>query len=132
MKSTEGPSGGLSFSGVTMKVRITSGCYVEGKPYKAGDVVETNKGQLLIGMRKAVPVTDDEPEVVDTPDGDDIPTLDEEPEVLVSDSVRELAILHGVDLAEVQGTGQNGRIKKSDVEAVIAARDDESESLTTR
>lgn len=114
-----------------MKVRITSGCYVEGKPYKAGDVVETKKGQLLIGLRKAVPVTDDEPEVVDTPD-DDIPTTNEEAEALVSDSVRELAILNGVDLAEVQGTGQNGRIKKSDVEAVIAARDDESESLTTR
>ena len=46
--------------------------------------------------------------------------VDDEP--LVSDSVAEFAAEYGVDLEKVVGTGKDGRIKKSDVEAVIAAR----------
>lgn len=46
--------------------------------------------------------------------------VDDEP--LVSDSVAEFAAEYGVDLEKVSGTGKDGRIKKSDVEAVIAAR----------
>lgn len=44
-------------------------------------------------------------------------------EILVSDYVRELARNAGLDLASVEGTGQNGRILKKDVEAVLAARE---------
>jgi pyruvate/2-oxoglutarate dehydrogenase complex dihydrolipoamide acyltransferase (E2) component len=43
-------------------------------------------------------------------------------EPLVSDSVAEFAAEYGVELEKVVGTGKDGRIKKSDVEAVIAAR----------
>jgi len=32
-----------------MKVEITKNCYVEGKAVKAGDVVDTDKANLLIG-----------------------------------------------------------------------------------
>lgn len=46
--------------------------------------------------------------------------VDDEP--LVSDSVAEFAAEYDVDLEKVVGTGKDGRIKKSDVEAVIAAR----------
>lgn len=46
--------------------------------------------------------------------------VDDEP--LVSYSVAEFAAEYGVDLEKVVGTGKDGRIKKSDVEAVIAAR----------
>lgn len=48
-------------------------------------------------------------------------TEDEEPKV--SEAVAEFAKEHGVDLDKVVGTGKDGRIKKSDVEAVIAAQD---------
>lgn len=40
-----------------------------------------------------------------------------------SDAVIEFAKEHGVDLDKVVGTGKDGRIKKSDVEAVIVAQD---------
>lgn len=48
-------------------------------------------------------------------------TLDDEPKA--SEAVLEFAKEHGVDLDKVIGTGKDGRIKKSDVEAVIDARD---------
>ena len=44
-------------------------------------------------------------------------------EPLVSDAIAEFAKENGVDLDKVVGTGKDGRIKKSDVEAVIDARD---------
>ncbi len=47
--------------------------------------------------------------------------LDEEPKA--SEAVLEFAKEHGVDIETVVGTGKDGRIKKSDVEAVIAAQD---------
>lgn len=49
------------------------------------------------------------------------PVSDDEP--LVSKAVAEFAAEFGVELEKVVGTGQDGRIKKSDVEAVIAARE---------
>lgn len=49
------------------------------------------------------------------------PPVAEEP--LVSKEVAEFAKEHGVDLGKVAGTGKDGRIKKSDVEAVIADQD---------
>lgn len=36
-----------------MKVQLIRNCYVDGKACKAGDVVETNHGNLLIGSGKA-------------------------------------------------------------------------------
>ncbi len=36
--------------------------------------------------------------------------------------VREMARQHGVDLAQVPGTGQNGRVTKEDMEAFLASR----------
>lgn len=49
------------------------------------------------------------------------PAIDDEP--LVSEAVAEFAKEHGVDIEKVVGTGKDGRIKKSDVEAIIAAQD---------
>lgn len=49
------------------------------------------------------------------------PPADDEP--LVSEAVAEFAKEHNVDIEKVVGTGKDGRIKKSDVEAIIAARD---------
>lgn len=51
------------------------------------------------------------------------PILEEDDEPLVSEAVAEFAKEHGVDLDKVVGTGKDGRIKKSDVEQVIAAQD---------
>lgn len=47
--------------------------------------------------------------------------VDDEP--LVSEAVAEFAKDNDVDLLQVTGTGKDGRIKKSDVEAFIDARD---------
>lgn len=44
-------------------------------------------------------------------------------EPLVSEAIAEFAKDNGVDITQVVGTGKDGRIKKSDVEAVIAAQD---------
>lgn len=44
-------------------------------------------------------------------------------EPLVSEALAEFAKENGVDIEKVVGTGKDGRIKKSDVEAVIAAQD---------
>lgn len=48
-------------------------------------------------------------------------TFTEEP--LVSEAVMLFAQEHGVDISKVVGTGKDGRVKKSDVEALIAAQD---------
>jgi len=48
------------------------------------------------------------------------PTVVEEP--LVSDTLAEFAAENGVDLSKVIGTGKDGRIKKSDIEAFIAVQ----------
>lgn len=44
-------------------------------------------------------------------------------EPLASVAIAEFAKENGVDIEKVVGTGKDGRIKKSDVEAVIAAQD---------
>lgn len=51
------------------------------------------------------------------------PVVDEDDDLKVSEAVAEFAKAHGVDLEKVVGTGKDGRIKKSDVEAAIAAQD---------
>lgn len=44
-----------------------------------------------------------------------------------TDSAKELAAAHGIDLASVKGSGADGRIVKADVEAAIAAASSEPE-----
>lgn len=44
-------------------------------------------------------------------------------EPLVSDAIAEFAAENNVDLSKVVGTGKDGRIRKSDVEAAIDAQD---------
>lgn len=51
------------------------------------------------------------------------PKASEEAEPLASDAIIAFAKEFDVDLSTVVGTGKDGRIKKSDVEAVIASRD---------
>lgn len=41
----------------------------------------------------------------------------------VSEAVAEFARENGIDLEKVVGTGKDGRVKKSDVEAVIVAKE---------
>jgi 2-oxoglutarate dehydrogenase E2 component (dihydrolipoamide succinyltransferase) len=49
-------------------------------------------------------------------------SLEERLRTLSSPLVREMAKQHGVDLATVPGTGQNGRVTKEDMEAFLARR----------
>jgi pyruvate/2-oxoglutarate dehydrogenase complex dihydrolipoamide acyltransferase (E2) component len=49
-----------------------------------------------------------------------VPKEDDEPKI--SEAVAELARENGIDIETVVGTGKDGRIKKSDVEAVIAVQ----------
>lgn len=51
------------------------------------------------------------------------PHKSEDDEPRVSELVAKFAAENGVDIEKVVGTGKNGRIKKSDVEAAIDVRD---------
>ena len=50
-----------------------------------------------------------------------VPSAPEEPRASVA--IQEFAKENGVDIDQIMGTGKDGRIKKSDVEAFIDARD---------
>lgn len=50
------------------------------------------------------------------------PPKPQEDEPKVSEAIAEFAKENGVDLSKVVGTGKDGRIKKSDVEAAIAVQ----------
>ena len=52
-----------------------------------------------------------------------LPSTSEADDLLVSEAVMVFAQENGVDISKVIGTGKDGRVKKSDVEAVIAAQD---------
>jgi pyruvate dehydrogenase E2 component (dihydrolipoamide acetyltransferase) len=47
------------------------------------------------------------------------------PAPIVSPAAKKLAEENGVDLSLIQGTGANGNIKKSDVEAFLSAQEEE-------
>lgn len=44
-------------------------------------------------------------------------------ELLISDAVAEFAKENGIDVLKIVGTGKDGRINKSDIEAAIKAQD---------
>lgn len=44
-------------------------------------------------------------------------------EPIISEALAEFAKENGVDISKVTGTGKDGRIKKSDIEAIIKAQD---------
>lgn len=46
--------------------------------------------------------------------------------VLISEKVKVFAVEHGIDLAAVKGSGQNGRILKNDIESLVAQKEKES------
>lgn len=48
------------------------------------------------------------------------PPVEDEP--LVSEALAEFAAENNIDLSKVTGTGKDGRIKKSDIEAFIAVQ----------
>lgn len=50
-------------------------------------------------------------------------TLGNQRDVVASEAAQKLADEHGIDLREVEGTGKDGGIIKSDVEAVIEERE---------
>lgn len=45
------------------------------------------------------------------------------PELLISEAVAEFAKENGIDVTKVVGTGKDGRINKSDIEAAIKDQD---------
>lgn len=44
-------------------------------------------------------------------------------EILISETVRAFAEENGIDVVKLKGTGKDGRINKSDVEAAIVAKE---------
>lgn len=122
-----------------MKVKIIAPCYADNQDEKLGDVgnaarkpgdiVDTRRASLLIGIKKAVPVKS---ELVETEAGSDDDTPNQG--IKASKKVKELAIQNDIDLTQVEGTGKDGAILKADVEAAIAARESDAgdENLVTR
>jgi pyruvate/2-oxoglutarate dehydrogenase complex dihydrolipoamide acyltransferase (E2) component len=51
------------------------------------------------------------------------PAESAKPEVLISDNVAAFAKENGIDIAKVIGTGKDGRVNKSDIEAAIKEQD---------
>lgn len=51
------------------------------------------------------------------------PAKSEKPELLISEAVAEFAKENGIDVTKVVGTGKDGRINKSDIEAAIKDQD---------
>lgn len=51
------------------------------------------------------------------------PVKSEKSELLISDAVAEFAKENGIDVSKIAGTGKDGRINKSDIEAAIKAQD---------
>ena len=56
------------------------------------------------------------------PDGA-VPAEEPKDEILISDNVAAFAKENGIDIANVIGTGKDGRINKSDIEAAIKEQD---------
>ncbi len=74
---------------------------------------------------EASPEAEAEPEPEDEPEpeveaGPEVEAEAEPAEVDATSAAEELAAEHGVDLTAVEGTGQDGRVLKGDVEAVVA------------
>ena len=59
------------------------------------------------------------PAPVSKPESTPPPSFDE-PDIAATDSAWLLAQEHDIDLAEVEGTGKDGRVIRSDVESLIA------------
>jgi len=57
---------------------------------------------------------------------------EEEEELAITSAAEELAEEHGIDLGAVEGTGKDGRILKSDVEAAVEAAEAEAEEEAAR
>lgn len=55
-------------------------------------------------------------------------TQENNEEVDATKAARDLATEEGVDLSEVEGTGEDGRVTKADVEAYLTEADDDGES----
>jgi pyruvate/2-oxoglutarate dehydrogenase complex dihydrolipoamide acyltransferase (E2) component len=53
----------------------------------------------------------------------DMPAEESKAEVLISDNVAAFAKENGIDITKVIGTGKDGRINKSDIEAAIKEQD---------
>lgn len=93
-----------------------SGQLLEIKALK-DDIVKTGQVVAVIETEEAT-----EPEVPEAPER--MVEEEEEPEfVPAAPAARRLAREHGIDLADVEGTGRGGRITPEDVQRVIDARE---------
>jgi pyruvate/2-oxoglutarate dehydrogenase complex dihydrolipoamide acyltransferase (E2) component len=81
------------------RVRVKTQHGAGGK-HRAGDVIEVSDLELRDF-------------------GDKFEIVNEELTVNATDAAVELAQEHDIDLAEIEGSGTDGRVLKSDVEAVI-------------
>ena len=71
------------------------------------------------GAEEAEEAEAEEPEVEEPAAAEE--AEEEVVEISATDAARELAEEHGLELSEVEGTGQDGRVLKSDVEAAVEA-----------
>lgn len=116
-------------------IEVSERGYVrDGVRYSAGSVLEV-PAAALAGITEADPPhgrrvsreyaeavragRDPEAEGID-PEAEDVPSY--QPGVDATDSARELAETYELDLVEIEGTGESGRVLKGDVEAVLEDR----------
>lgn len=84
------------------------------KNIKQGQVVRDVPGDVLVRILRS------DPECFQVFEQEVIPPAQPEPEVVeVSDAAKDLAAKFDIDLDTVEGSGKDGRILKSDIEALI-------------
>lgn len=85
--------------------------------YEVDDIAQT--GDPLIDVEVAGSVSDAEP-VTTTPEESDAPQKLRNVKVLATPAVRRIAMEYGINLADVSGSGKEGRVLKEDIQAHVA------------
>lgn len=90
----------------------------DGERHQEGSTVDLPESTIenLRAVEHVDEVSDESEDVEDTDESDDSEDVDTAEQVDATDAALDLMAEEGIDPQDVDGTGENGRIKKPDVE----------------